>query len=122
MGQADAAPTMPRYDSYLRRVCAERALNLCDRNYGYRVVSDGGIVERQLGVAGSPVFVREPFNDGWEFSDLLCRRREVETNKRNFDFRSASTFWSALFRILVLPIARQLRRRYQRQATAKTTP
>ena len=53
MGQADAAPRMPRYDPYLRRACAERALKLRDRNYGYRIVSGGGIVERQLGSADS---------------------------------------------------------------------
>jgi hypothetical protein len=61
-------------------------LNLRERNYEYRIVSDGGIVERELDAADSLVFVSESFNDVEEFSSLFGRRLKVEVNKRNFEF------------------------------------
>ena len=48
MGQAEAASKTLRYDPYLRRAFAELARNLHCRNYEYRIVSDGGIVDREL--------------------------------------------------------------------------
>lgn len=57
MGQADAVSKMPRYDPYLRRACAERVRKLRDRNYGYRIVLSGGIVERELDAAEGIFFV-----------------------------------------------------------------
>lgn len=86
MGQAEAASKMPRYDPYLRRACAERALNLCDRNFGYRIVPSGGIVDRELDAAECLIFVSEPFAEPEEFSGLFSGCLEVETNKRNFEF------------------------------------
>lgn len=85
-GQAEAALKMPRYDQYLRRVCAERALKLHGRNYGYRIVLSGGIVDRELDTTDYLLFVSGPFKDAEELSGLFCGRLEVETKKRNFEF------------------------------------
>ncbi|MGJ7903302.1 hypothetical protein [Lysobacter sp. 1R34A] len=84
MGQADAAPKMSRYDPYLRRACAERALKLHGRNYGYRIVLSSGIVDRELDTAESLIFVSATLNEAEEFSGLFSSWLEVETKKRNF--------------------------------------
>lgn len=83
MGQAEAAPTTSRYDRYLRRTCAERVASLCDRNYEYRIMPGGVIVDRELDTVESLVLVCEPFAEVEEFSGLLSGWLEVGTNKRN---------------------------------------
>ncbi|ALN65914.1 hypothetical protein GLA29479_5089 [Lysobacter antibioticus] len=83
MGQAEAAPKTPRYDRYLRRACAEWVIKLRDRNYGYRIVRGGGIVDRGLGATDSVVVVSWFFNDAEELNGLSFDQLEVETNKRN---------------------------------------
>ncbi|MGO1002666.1 hypothetical protein [Lysobacter sp. CA196] len=85
-GQANAAAPTPRYDRYLRRVRVGRIFKLHDRNYGYRIVLIGGIVDHELGTAESLIFVSKPSNDAEEFSGVFSGRLEVETNKRNFEF------------------------------------
>lgn len=70
-------PTTPRYDPHLRRACAERALKLRDRNYGYRIVLRGGIVDREFDTADCLVFVSEPFKDAEKSRGLFCGRLEV---------------------------------------------
>lgn len=85
-GQAEAAPKMLRYDPYLRRACAERALKLHNRNYGYRNVPVGGIGDRELDAADSLVFVSGPLIDAEEYSGLFFGRLGVRTSERNFEF------------------------------------